>query len=137
MWLYCIIVRKTLEKTEGPIKNRQLQRHTLNTKHRTNTNNTNNTNIHKQHNNTQTYTNNTIIHKHTQTTQTTQTYTNNTIICEPSYKQLDVKTNWTSFVCGHRNLVAVQIRTIDREICQHNVIFDLTYCLIQKEWVFY
>jgi len=75
------------------------------------------------------------IPKHTQTTQTYVSPPTN--ICEPPYKQLDVKTNRTSFVCGHRNFVAVQIKTTDREICQHNVIIDLTYSQTQKEWVFY
>ena len=58
-------------------------------------------NIHKQH-------------KHTWAL--LQTYVSPpTNICEPPYKQLDVKTNRTSFVCGHRNFVAVQIKKTDRK----------------------
>jgi len=33
----------------------------------------------------------------------TQTNTNNQLIHEPSYKQLEVKTNRTSYLCGHHN----------------------------------
>jgi hypothetical protein len=74
----------TLENTEGAIKmDNQEKLATYDTQDED-----------KQSENTTQYALDTTMCKQTQITQ---------IRHEPSYKQLEVKTNWTSFLCGNRN----------------------------------